>query len=362
MKKIVIAPDSFKGSLSAVSFCQVARQTIRQALPRAQAVCLLIADGGEGTLDCFRTALGAQTHTVMVRGPWGEPRQAQYVSFGSTAVIELAQAAGLPLVKERPDPGHTTTYGVGQLMARAVRDGFRELLLGLGGSCTNDAGTGAACAMGVRFWNRAGELFVPTGLTLGDIAGFDCEAAHRLLKDCRVTAMCDVSCKFWEAARIFAPQKGADPAMTQALERNLLALQPQLGQAAQAPGSGAAGGFGAAVTAFFGGSLRPGIELALDTVGFDRALEGASLVITGEGSFDRQSLRGKAVSGVIDRAGRRGVPVLVLAGRVEPGMALPEGVAVRYINRPDESLEHACRFVRQNLARAISEALERMPM
>lgn len=358
MKKIVIAPDSFKGSLSAVSFCQVARQ----ALPRVQAVCLPIADGGEGTLDCFRTALGAQTHTVMVRGPWGEPRQAQYVSFGSTAVIELAQAAGLPLVKARPDPGRTTTYGVGQLMAGAVRDGFRELLLGLGGSCTNDAGTGAACAMGVRFWNRAGEPFVPTGLTLGDIAGFDCEAVRHLLKDCRVTAMCDVTCKFWEAARIFAPQKGADPAMTQALERNLLALQPQLGQAAQIPGSGAAGGFGAAVTAFFGGSLRPGIELALDIVGFDRALEGASLVITGEGSFDRQSLRGKAVSGVIDRAGRRGVPVLVLAGRMEPGMALPEGVTVRCINRPGESLEHACRFVRQNLAQAISEALERMPV
>lgn len=169
----------------------------------------------------------------MVRGPWGEPRQAQYVSFGSTAVIELAQAAGLPLVKERPDPGHTTTYGVGQLMARLSGTASGSCCWAWAAPAPTTPAPARACAMGVRFWNRAGELFVPTGLTLGDIAGFDCEAAHRLLKDCRVTAMCDVSCKFWEAARIFAPQKGADPAMTQALERNLLALQPQLGQAAR---------------------------------------------------------------------------------------------------------------------------------
>ena len=378
MRKLIVISDSFKGTLSSREICGIARESCRKLLPAWETVFLPVADGGEGTVDCFQEAIGGERVTVTVQGPCGEPVQAAYLQLeGGRAVIEMASAAGLPLVGDSKNPCKTTTYGVGQQIRHAVERGNREILLGLGGSCTNDGGCGCAAALGAKFLDAAGREFVPVGGTLDQIAGIDVRELEQLLQNVRLTAMCDVDNPLWGpagAAYVFGPQKGAGPDMVEFLDHQLRALdqvlQAQLGcRVAQIPGAGAAGGLGAGMMAFLRADLRPGIEAVLDLVGFDGMLQDCSLVVTGEGFLDSQSIRGKVISGVGRRAYRQGVPVVALVGGVAPELEsiceTPElGIrAVFSINRQamafSESKEHShdnYRFAFESILRLLDIA------
>ncbi len=347
MKKCIIIPDSYKGTLSALEFCRLGKEVILCHFPTCEVVCIPVADGGEGTVDCFVEALGAQRVSVLSTGPWGERVVAQYARFNGTAFVEMAQNAGLPMVGEHKDPGQTTTYGVGEVIHAAVEAGCKRIVLGLGGSCTNDAGTGAACALGTKFYGTDGKAFLPKGNTLERITSYDTSVTQKLLADCHITAMCDIDNVMYGpqgAAEVFASQKGADRWQVKRLDAGLCALgsliEAQSGyDIAHRPGAGAAGAFGAGVAAFLGGELRPGIETVLDCVGFDDLLEGTDMIFTGEGCIDSQSLRGKAVIGIARRAKTHGVPVTVVAGSVGEGAesAYELGVsAIFSINRRAE--------------------------
>lgn len=322
MQKVIVISDSFKGSLSSGEIARIAADCIPRYVPSCRVVGLPVADGGEGTVDCFLEAIGGEKVVIPVTGPWGEPVAAAYARIGDTAVVEMAAAAGLPMVGNRLDPSQTTTYGVGQLILHAIEHGAKHLVLGLGGSATNDGGCGAAAAVGVRFYDAGGREFRPLGATLSKIASVDCTEAIKHLAGVRVEVMCDIDnplCGPRGAAAVFGPQKGADEAMVQQLDHALAHLaqviEEDLHQSvADLPGAGAAGGFGAGAAAFFGAELRPGIEVVLDLVRFDELLEGCDLVITGEGRMDGQSLGGKVPVGVARRAKKKRVPVVAIVG------------------------------------------------
>ncbi len=337
MKKCIVISDSFKGSLPSRDICAIARERIPLFFPACEVRALSVADGGEGTVDCFLASCGGEVDCFLdscggervlisgVQNPYGEPIDAAYGLLpDGTAVIEMAAAAGLPLVAGRKNPCVTTTYGVGQLIADALARGARRIVLGLGGSATNDGGCGCAAALGVRFTDAGGRAFVPVGATLDRIAHIDASAARERLHGVRVIAMCDITNPMHGhsgAACIFAPQKGADEAAVRELDRQLRALDETFrrelnASVAMLPGAGAAGAFGAGCVALLGAELRRGIEVVLDVVGFDALLADADLVITGEGRIDAQSTHGKVVGGVARRAHARGVPVFAIVGDV----------------------------------------------
>lgn len=324
MKKCIVISDSFKGTLSSLEICSIARASIPRFFPQCQVVTVPVADGGEGTVECFVQAIGAVPVTVPVTGPYGEPISAVYARKEQLAIVEMAAAAGLPMVGEKKNPEATTTYGVGQLIAHAVKSGCREILLGLGGSATNDGGCGCAAALGVRFCDKNGKEFVPTGKTLADIHRIDASQAKASLEGVTITVMCDVEnplCGPNGSAHVFGPQKGADEAMVERLDEGLghLArlMERDLGvSVAQIPGAGAAGGMGAGCMAFLGAELKSGIQCVLDTVEFDAQLEGTDLVITGEGRIDSQSVQGKVISGIAKRTKPRNIPLLALVGGI----------------------------------------------
>lgn len=363
MKRCLVLSDSFKGTLSSPDICRIARSL---HIPGWHIDALPVADGGEGTTDCFLDACGGQRIALPVSGPFGGTIDGFYGLLpDGTAVVECAAAAGLHQAEDRPDPETATTYGVGQLLAHALDHGAKRLILGLGGSCTNDGGCGAAAALGVRFYDRQGRGFVPTGGTLADIEAIDLSGRHPGLRPGVLTVMCDIDNPLYGetgAAYIFAPQKGADAACVQRLDaglRHLAAvLHAQLGAEVDTlPGGGAAGGFGAGCAALLCGTLRSGITTVLDTVDFDRRAVGCDLVVTGEGSFDAQSLGGKAISGVAGRCQKLHVPAAVLAGRVTltPEQWAPLDLrAVRSINPTGATLEDA----RANAAAYYRTALE----
>ena len=375
MKKCIVISDSFKGSLSSGEICDIARACFAEVLSDCELTAIPVADGGEGTVDCFHQVCGGELVPVTVQGPFGQDMEAAYLRLdGSRAVIEMASSAGLPLVGDRRDPRITSTYGVGQQIRHAVEQGNTQILLGLGGSCTNDGGCGCAAALGVRFLDRAGQAFVPTGGTLDQIAHIDVSGARQLLQTVELTAMCDIDNPMHGptgASYIFGPQKGADPAMVEFLDGQLKALdaviQRELHRAvADVPGAGAAGAFGAGILAFLDGTLCPGIEAVLDLVDFDGKLKDCDLVITGEGRFDSQSIRGKVVSGVSRRAKARQVPVLVIAGsvaeEVEPISADPaSGIAAVFsINRQAMDYSESRPFSRRNYRYTLENLLRLM--
>lgn len=368
MKKCIVISDSFKGSLSSSSICGIVRQT---ACPGWMLEAIPVADGGEGTVDCFLDACGGQRIEVEVTGPLHHPVQAAYAMLpDGTAVVECASAAGLPQVEGHPDPAGATTYGVGQLMRHAAENGAARLILGLGGSCTNDGGCGAAAALGVRFLDGSGESFVPTGATLQRIAHIELSGLNRSFAALPLTVMCDIDNPMYGpngAAYVFAPQKGADPSLVEQLDRGLVHLaeviRQELGLDVSAlPGAGAAGGFGAGCVAFLGAQLRSGIDTVLDTVDLDRRLPGCDLVITGEGKLDSQSLGGKVISGVAARCHRAGVPVLALVGLVDlpPAQITDGGLADAVsINPPEITLDEAMRSAADNYRAALAQVLHR---
>lgn len=361
--KIVLIPDSFKGTLSSVEVCRVLRGCVERRLPGCEVRAIPVADGGEGSVDAFLAALGGEKVHARVAGPFFEPVESFYglTDGGKTAIVEMAACAGLPLAGERRDPALTTTYGVGELIALAVEGGARKIILGLGGSATNDAGCGAAAALGVRFFDRTETPFVPTGGTLGEVERIDVSAARERLRGVEITAMCDIDNPMYGengAAYVFAPQKGAGPEQVRALDAGLRRLagvmRRELGMDfAELPGAGAAGAMGAGVTAFLGASLQSGIESVLNAVDFDRAAADADLIFTGEGRLDSQSLRGKVVIGVARRAKRLGKRVIAIVGGAEGELeaAYAEGVtAVFTTNRLPEPLSRSAPRAAENLA------------
>jgi glycerate kinase len=331
---VVVAPDSFTGSLPAHEAAAAVEAGLRDAAAAAELDLEVrvrpVADGGEGTVEVVLSA-GWVRRERTVTGPTGAPVRAAYAlspdgSSPRTAVVELAAASGLGrLPGGRPDPRHATTFGTGELVAAALDEQVERLVLGIGGSATTDGGTGLAAALGARFLDAAGRPLPPGGVALTDLAAVDLRHLDPRLRGTEVVVACDVDNPLTGphgAAHVYGPQKGASPddvaALDAALSRLAQVLRRDLGvDVDRVPGAGAAGGVGAGALAFLGARLTPGIDLLLDLVGFDRALDGAALVVTGEGSFDAQSLAGKAPVGVARRARAAGVPVLVLAGRVE---------------------------------------------
>lgn len=370
MKKAVLIPDSFKGTLSSEQICRVMAEEIHKRFPGCETVSVPVADGGEGSVDCFLSALGGEKVLLTVTGPYFEPVEAFYglLDGGKTAVIEMAACAGLPLVENRKNPERTTTYGVGEFILDAAKRGCEKIIVGLGGSCTNDGGTGAAAAVGVKFYNETGKAFIPVGGTLGEIAGIDITEKDKALDGVEIITMCDIDNPFYGengAAYIFGPQKGADAEMVARLDAGLRHLcgviASDLGQdLSDVPGGGAAGAMGAGMIAFFGSRLQMGIETVLDTVGFEIMLRGADVVFTGEGKMDSQSLRGKVVIGVSRRAQKAGVPVVVVAGGLDEGAekAYDLGVsAVFSINRLPQDFSVSREHSEENMRFAMGNIL-----
>lgn len=363
MEKILLVPDSFKGTLSSRQVCQVMAGQLRRFFPQAQVKSIPVADGGEGSVEAFLAAAGGERRTRTVTGPFGEPVEAFYgiLGDGRTAVIEMAACAGLPLAEGRLNPERATTYGVGELLLAAKEAGCTKAILGLGGSCTNDGGAGAAAALGAKFTRADGAAFIPTGGTLGEIAALDVSPVAQALQGMELTAMCDIDNPLYGdagAAAVFAPQKGADAAMVARLDAGLR----HLGQVSarclgrdfsHLPGAGAAGGLGFGMAAFCGAQLRMGIDAVLDAVGFDSLLPGTDVVFTGEGKIDFQSARGKVVSGVAARCRKAGVPVVAVVGQIGQGFEemYQQGLtAVFSINRAAQPFAESRFHAGENLA------------
>ncbi|NLY18220.1 MAG: glycerate kinase [Clostridiaceae bacterium] len=327
MKKVILAPDSFKGTMSSIKICNIMEEVIKKHIPDIDVRKIPVADGGEGTVDCFLEALGGRKIKVEVSGPFFNEINSFYgiLPDNNTAVVEMAAASGLPLVGDMKDPKITTTYGVGELIKHAVLfSGCRKIIIGLGGSCTTDGGAGMASALGVKFYDRNNEEFIPVGGTLGDISRIDASGLLKEIKDCAILGMCDVDNPLFGkngAAYIYGPQKGADHESVLLLDKGLEHLSNQLIKhfnldVSEIPGAGAAGGLGAGILAFLNGTLESGIETVLDTVKFDDLLKDAKIVFTGEGKIDGQSLRGKVVAGVAGRARKKNVPVIAVVGDI----------------------------------------------
>ena len=371
MGKWILIPDSFKGTMSSREVCTMMASALRHHLPEAEIVSVPVADGGEGSVEAFLTALGGRRVEVPCTGPDGRPITGFYGCLpDGTAVIEMAAAAGLPLMEGHLCPERATTYGVGELLRAAVRDGARRVILGLGGSATNDGGCGCAAALGIRFLDQEGNTYVPTGGTLDRLARIDASGLDPAVRAAEITVMCDIDnplCGPTGASAVFGPQKGAGPAQVACLDRNLRHLaeviRRDLGtEILDLPGSGAAGGMGGGMVAFLGGRLQMGIETVLDTVGFDTMVQGATAVLPGEGRIDGQSLRGKVVIGMARRAAAVGVPVIAVVGDVAPGAAAAyeQGVTAMFsTNRQALPWEQARLTAREDLA-AVMEDLARL--
>lgn len=369
MKKFIVIPDSYKGTLSSQDICEIMCKCIKQAFPEAEIISLPIADGGEGTVAAFLQAIGGKYIFARVTGPQGIPIDTHYGMLNDgTAVIEMSAAAGLPLVGNKFCVSQATTYGVGELMLHALNKGATRILLGLGGSATNDGGCGAAVALGAVFKDKAGQSFVPTGATLWKIASIDITAIKDKLNGIPVTVLCDIDNPLYGpkgAAYVFAPQKGAASEELPFLDRGLFHLakiiEKDLGcSVAQLSGAGAAGGMGAGAMAFFGGQLTSGIESVLDIVKFDELLCDTDMVFTGEGCFDSQSLMGKVISGILKRTKPKEIPVIAVVGGIKelPEEAYSQGLkAIFSINQLPQALEEAAPLSKTNLAKTMNNIL-----
>lgn len=367
MKRCLVLSDSFKGTLSSPDICRIARSL---HIPGWHIDALPVADGGEGTTDCFLDACGGQRIALPVSGPFGGTIDGFYGLLpDGTAVVECAAAAGLHQAEGRLDPEAATTYGVGQLLAHALDHGAKRLILGLGGSCTNDGGCGAAAALGAVFYDRQGRSFVPTGITLSQLSAIDLRGLHPALHTTPLTVMCDIRNPLYGpdgAACVFAPQKGADNACVSRLDAGLRHLARVIAASLHTdvsalPGGGAAGGFGAGAAALLNARLRPGVEMLLDAADFPRLAADADLIITGEGRLDSQSLGGKAVIGVARRARELGVPCAALAGAVDVSalprayeLGLTAAFPVNPLPLPFEQVRVSCR---ENLSAAVENLI-----
>ncbi len=362
MKKFVLIPDSFKGTMSSTEICNIMREQILRFFPQSNVVSIPVADGGEGSVDCFLSALGGDKVNCTVSGPYFEKINSFYGMLDdNTAVIEMAASAGLPLVEGNKNPLKTTTFGVGELILSAVKNGANKIIMGLGGSCTNDFGAGAAAACGIKFFNERGETFVPTGETLKDVEKIDFSSKAKELSGVEIITMCDIDNPPFGlsgAAHVFAPQKGADKEQVELLDYGVKHLcsviKEQTGlDLTNLSGGGAAGAMGAGMVAFFGSKLKMGIDTVLETVGFDNIIKDTDYIFTGEGKIDGQSLRGKVVIGIARSAKKQSVPVISVVGGAEGDLkdAYSQGVtAVFTINKLPQDLSVSKFYSKENLA------------
>ena len=328
--KVVVAPNSFKGSLSASQAAAAIARGVREARPEADVVEIPVADGGEGTVDALASAKKGTYLSVEVEGPLGGSVRATYglIDAGSTGVVELASASGLTLIPaEKRDPRKTSTYGFGQLLDAVRRQGVGQIIAGIGGSATNDGGAGMAQALGYRLLDASGHDLSRGGAALARLDRIDTSGFDPAWRSISVMVASDVTNPLvgpQGASHIYGPQKGADDEAVRELDQALVRLAEVIERdlkkkVADIPGAGAAGGAGAGLIAFLGARLVPGAPLVVDASGFDAALSGASLLITGEGRVDAQTAYGKAPGEVAKRARAAGVPVLLLAGSKGPG-------------------------------------------
>lgn len=326
MQNFILVPDSFKGTLSAIEVCNIMKSSIKNLYKDANIISVPVADGGEGTVDAFLYALGGEKKSVWVSDAFNEQKiLAHYAMLkDDIAVIEMAACAGLPLVKNRLEPDKTTTFGVGELIIDAINSGAKKIILGLGGSATNDGGCGMASALGVKFKDEQDQEFIPTGGTLSQIYKIDMNNIYSKIKDVEFVSMCDVDnplCGKLGASAVFAPQKGADEDMVRLLDEGLAHLAKIIKrdlhiEVKDIKGAGAAGGLGAGSIAFLQSKLTKGIDVILDTINFDELVSKADIVFTGEGKFDSQSLHGKVVMGVANRSQKYKTPVIVVTGAI----------------------------------------------
>lgn len=369
MNKVMIVPDSFKGTMTSAQVCEIIKNTINDYDSNIETLTLPIADGGEGTLECIKNTLGWQEISTEVKGPFGDIITANYViscDETKTAIIEAAQVIGLELVTDNLNPCKASTYGVGTLIKDAIMRGYTNIIIGLGGSCTNDCGAGAAAAMGTIFCDKDGVEFIPTGNTLENVVSIDTSHCDELINNCKITAMCDVSNPLYGpngAASVFAPQKGADLEMVAVLDYNLKTFSNTINNilnksVANIPGAGACGGLGAGVVAFMNGELTSGIDTLLNIVNFNELVKDCDLVITGEGRLDTQSLKGKTVIGIASRIKDIGIdtPVVAFVGsnRLDYQTAKEHGISTIIPITPTYMLyEEARRTCFDNLKNAV---------
>ena len=347
--KVVLAPDSFKGSLTAGQACEAMAAGVRRAAgDDVEIVSVPMADGGEGTVEALVSGRGGELVDVSVCGPLRERHSARFgvlpgaAGCGGTAVIEMAAAAGLPLVPtEKRNPLATTTYGLGELILAGLERGCREFVVGIGGSATNDCGCGMAQALGVRFLDKTGrEIAGPmTGGLMGQVEAVDAGGLAHELAESRFVVACDVENPLLGpegATYVYGPQKGAGEEELAILEANMAGLigivEETLGiKVRDAAGAGAAGGLGAGLMAFLGARLEKGVEIVLRESGFRDKVDGADVVISGEGRIDGSTVFGKTISGVVRAAEEAGMPVIALAGSVGPGAEKVVDMGVRAI-------------------------------
>jgi glycerate kinase len=323
--RILLAPDKFRGSLSALEVCEALSAGIRLKIPSAEIISFPLADGGEGMSEILTYHAKGHRVNVYARDPLGRRIQASYglSSDGSTAFIEMAEASGLHrLTQEERDVMKTTSVGTGDLILHAVESGVRKVLLGIGGSATNDGAAGAAYALGYRFYNSDGDPFLPTGGDLISVARIDSTHVHPALRETKFIALCDVDNPFYGpngAAYVYGPQKGATPQQVEQLDAGLRQLAARflndLGcDVSNMPGAGGGGGFGGGAVAFFRAVLRPGVDVIFEHTHFEEQLRRADIVITGEGKIDHQTLSGKVVAGVARLAKGYGKSLIGVAG------------------------------------------------
>lgn len=367
MKKIVIAPDSFKGTLTSVQVCEVIEKICCKYFPDLEIVKLPVADGGEGLVDAMLFSCPGEKVTVKVKDPLMRDIEAGYGIFADgTAVIEMASASGYPLlaVGER-NILRTTTFGTGQLIGDALQRGCRKFILGIGGSATNDGGAGMAAALGINYCDEVGRVILCGG-DLSGIHRIDVSGMVDGLREAKFTIACDVNNPFYGpngAACIYGPQKGATPEQVEYLDQGLMNLSRLIHGEYQIdlqkiPGSGAAGGIAAPLIVFTGAKLSPGVDVVLDALDFERQLENCDLVITGEGRSDAQSGMGKLLSGVGRRSKAKGVPVVAISGTLQQGYEglYAEGIVAFFSTcREVCTLEQALENAQPNLERAVED-------
>ena len=367
--KVLVAIDSFKGSLSSLE----AGNAVKSGIEKLGCEVLVkpIADGGEGSVEALADALKARFMDVIVANPLGEKTPARYALKGELGILEMASASGLPLIeKSRRNPLKTSTYGFGEMIAHAIAHGARKFIIGIGGSATNDAGMGMLRALGFKFKDANGAELAGAGEDLIKLTTIDCTSVLPHLKECEFLIACDVDNPLFGengAAYIYAPQKGADAAMVKQLDAGLInfasVVSKHLGRELwNSPGAGAAGGLGFGFVSFLNATLKPGIDIITEEIGLDRDMQGAELVITGEGRLDFQSSMGKTPCGVAKIAASYGVPVIALAGGISPcaGGCNERGIGAFFciLNEP-MSLERAMEkeTATQNLARVAEQAV-----
>ena len=325
--KIVIASDSFKGSLTSAEVAAATERGIKAVYPDCEVISVNVSDGGEGTMEAIIDVLGGEVITTMVSDPLGRPITAQYGIAGDKAIIEMAAASGLTLLQpEERNPWLTSSYGTGEMIMEAIHHGCRHLLIGIGGSATNDAGTGMLQALGFRFFDAQGQAITDCrGGRMQDIARIDDSAVPQAVRQSQFIVACDVDTPFCGpegAAPVFAPQKGADTNMVTRLDAGMASLAQVIKDTyhiniVPLAGAGAAGGMGGGFRAFLNATLQRGIEMVLDAIDFDRIIQDANLIITGEGKIDFQTTKGKTAAGVLSHARKQGIPVVAIGGCIE---------------------------------------------